>query len=341
MNAAFYRYGIVVLKAGILLSIAGFASLVAASSLITTNEYISTAVTIDLAITLPLLYFFFIRGTSVPRLTVIPVFLFSVVIASLVLPRNDRYLLNILITYAVPVIEVLAFIYIGSIIYRSRKTFAAMAKSGNDVMERLRKVLQKELKMEMPARAAAFELAVIYIAFFKWRQKCENECFTYHKRSGALPMLAVLIGLIVVETIVIHYIAGLWNTTAAWILTAISAYFLLQVFAHAKAVVLRPVEIRDNTVFVRCGLIGDAEIKIDNVEGIEILGQTDIADDSALAITPLGGMSIPNIKCRLRQPANFNSFYGIRKPFSTIMFAVDEPERFMRHVERPNASAVD
>jgi hypothetical protein len=67
-------------------------------------------------------------------------------------------------------------------------------------------------------------------------------------------ILGVFICVMVVETVGFHFLIGPWQKKAAWIFTALSAYAILQLYAHAKAIKARPVIIRNGSLEVRNGL---------------------------------------------------------------------------------------
>lgn len=305
---------------------------IARSSLMASYPQLSTAITIDLLITAPLAYFFLIRKTAIPNKTVFPFLILCIAFASFILPSDNRDLLDDAIVYLLPIAEAVALLFVAIVIYRSRAAYKTIAADGSDTLETLRKVLVNELKLPMVARAAAFELSTIWFAFFKWRRKRTESHFSYHKTSGSIALLAVFIGMILAETLVVHYLVGLWDQTAAWILTAISLYFVLQLFAHSKALVLRPIEIRDAAIFFRCGLIGDAEIAFVNVGGISRYTCPEAENKDALTITPAGGMTEPNVTIEFERPQIFNSVYGFQKSISSLNLTIDDPDRFIEQI---------
>ena len=317
------------LKIGLLLAIIVCSALIAQSSMIVNYPCIGTAVSIDMLITLPVAYLLFIRNTRIPKTTVLAVFGISLMMTSYLLPENDRSFLNVILVFGLPLIEVFAFCYIGYRIFRTRRAYAGELLKGRDLMERSRTAFAKELKPEILGRAVAFEFGVIAYAFFKWRdEKCEN-AFTYHKKNGSTILMGMLLFLLAAETTVFHILIAQWNLTLAWMLTAVSIYFALQLFAHLKALRLRPISIVGSELLFRCGILGDTSIDVALIGSVKMTGRPVEDEDGHLTIVPLGPLCQPNVMLRVRRGETFSGFYGFEKRFSSISFYVDEPNEFV------------
>ncbi len=319
------------IKFGILLAFAAAIVAVGQSSLAATHPLVATAVTIDLLFSIPIAYYFLIRNTSVPKVTVTPVFFICMLAASMVLPEGGRGLLNTVAKFGVPAVEVLVLGYLGFRLYRTRRNFIGNVLSERDLMERLRFAFVQELKPAMLARAVAFEVSAFTYAFLKWRRPAAG--FTYYKLNSPVPLLLVFLFLLSAETVVVHILLAILSPTAAWIATAFSVYFALQIIAHLKALILRPIVVTDHELLIRCGILGDAAIRLDNIARIETVMRSH-EDPSELVITPLGSLSQPNISLQLFEESTVYGVYGIEKQVSRISFTVDCPDRFKSEVRR-------
>lgn len=322
------------LKIIILLSIVMFSIVIAQTSAFINEPLIASAITLDLTLTLPIAYWFFIRKTKISKLTVLEFLIFGIILAYFILPENNRQLLDYLIYFALPVIEVGALTYAGFIIYKSRKTFKSLSRNGKDFLEILRETLGKEFPSAILAKAFSFEIAGFYYAFIAWKARRGEKLFTYHKQNGVTALLIVFGFMIAVETFVLHFFVAKWSMIAAWILTAFSIYFLFQIFAHGKAVFLRPVEIAGDKLFVRCGLLGDAEIELANITSIERIASSFIPEKGDIKLSPLGDFSACNLKISLQTEAVLNSVYGRKKNFKAIALSIDEAEIFKSEIEK-------
>ena len=94
MNSINLQFLTNAMKATFLLGILMMAFFVSRSSLIS-HPQMPYAIAIDLTFTVPLAYLFFIRKTSVSKLTAIPVFIFGLFFASFILPQENS-LINFL-----------------------------------------------------------------------------------------------------------------------------------------------------------------------------------------------------------------------------------------------------
>ena len=141
-------------------------------------------------------------------------------------------------------------------------------------------------------------------------------------------MLFIFLFLIVAETVVLHYLLSLWSVTAAWIATGLSAYFSFQVVGQIKGIILRPVAIGGNELRIRGGILGDTVIPFEVVESVAVVG-TDQLSEKAIAFTPLGGLTEPNVLITLSEPVITHGVYGITRQSDEIGLFVDDPERFV------------
>jgi hypothetical protein len=307
---------------------------IAQTSVFIYEPLIASAITLDLTLTLPFAYWFFIRKTKISKLTVLEFLIFGIILASFILPENNRQLLDYLTYFALPVIEIGFLVYAGFIIYRSRKTFISLSQNGKDFLEVLRETLLKEFPGAVLAKACSFEIAGFYYAFIAWKAKRGEQAFTYHKQNGVTALLIVFGFMIAVETFVLHFFVAKWSMIAAWILTAFSIYFLFQIFAHGKAIFLRPVEIAGDKLFIRCGLLGDAEIELANIASIEQIAPSFTPAEGEIKLSPLGDFSACNLKISLQTEAVLNGVYGKKKNFKAIALSVDEADIFRSEIEK-------
>ncbi len=333
MNAINFRFLANATKAIFLFAIVMTMLFISRTALIERPQ-IANAVVVDLTLSLPLAYLFFIRRTSVSKLAAIPVFVFGLFFAAWLVP-SETFVLKILKIVVFPMLEFGVLSFAGYTIFKARKTYQSLKNKGFDQMENLRETLAAEFPSPVLGKALAFEIGVFYYAFFKWRKAAPREnSFSYHREKGIAALLSIFIFLVLAETIVIHFVLMSQNLiAAAWILTALSVYFVFQIFAHLKAVLLRPIALGANEIFVRCGIIGDAKIEYEKIEKIEAFNRDFEKSAGALKAVAAGKLTAPNVRIILREDAIFTGFYGIEKNFKTIYLAVDEAEKFQKTVE--------
>lgn len=314
------------IKIGIFLSLPAGLVAISQSSLMAADEIIPTALAIDFLFTLPIVYFLLIRKTAVPRATVIPVFFGCFLIASSVVP-GDLTFMSLAAVVLIPAVELAGLGYVGFRIFRTRKAYLGEQADGSDLMERLRNAFTRELKPPALAQAAAFEVAALVYALVAWRRKSEAG-FTYHRQNSPILILSLFLFLIVAETVALHLLIALWSEMLAWIATALSVYFALQIFAHMKALRLRPIVVMKSEVRLRCGILGDAVIPRVLIESAERITQVKDAEDG-IDLLPVGGMSQPNVCLTLREPIAIFGVYGMKRRGRLIRLCVDDPPAFL------------
>ncbi|HEX6279205.1 MAG TPA: hypothetical protein VFZ49_04235 [Pyrinomonadaceae bacterium] len=314
------------LKIGVFLSLLAGLVAISQSSLMAADELIPAALAFDFLITLPAVYFLLVRKTVVPRATVIPVFFGCFLIASSVGP-GDLTFMTLAAVVLIPAVELAALGYIGFRIFRTRKAYLGEQADGSDLMERLRNAFKRELKPAALARAAAFEIAIFVYALAVWRKKSEAG-FTYHRQNSPILILSLFLFLIVVETVALHLLLALWSETLAWIATAFSIYFAVQIFAHIKALRLRPIIVTETEVRLRCGMLSDGVIPREAIESAERIMQVKDTEDG-IDLLPVGGMSQPNIRLSLLEPITIFGVYGLKRRGRLVRLCVDEPAAFV------------
>lgn len=320
-------------KVLILLAMIGAIFAITRSSLIA-RPPITYAVIVDLTFSLPFVYWLFIRKTSISRMTLIPFFVFGLFFARIVLPAGNS-LLEALKMIILPLLEIGVLNYAACIIFKSWNSFKSLKSGSYDALESLRQILAVNFPSAVLGKAVAFEIGVFYYALFKWRGKARENSFTYYRDSGALMLLAVFIFLLLSETVVLHVLLAGWSRVAAWLVTALSAYCVLQLFAHFKAILFRPVELEENRISIRCGIIGDAKIGYDIIASVKIVSQPHNREKGALYLCAAGAQfTAPNVKITLREAATLNSFYAVQKSFKTIFLAIDDAGKFQTAIEK-------
>src|SRR5688572_25141020 len=120
------------LKVTVLVSMLFGLLAISQSSLMSADEIIPTALAIDLLISFPVVYFLMIRKTTVPRITVLPVFFLCFFIASSVL-SDGVPLLAYAAIILIPAVELVGLTYLGFRIYRTRNVYLRERSTGSDL----------------------------------------------------------------------------------------------------------------------------------------------------------------------------------------------------------------
>ena len=299
------------------------------------QELISNAIVIDLLITAPFIYYLAIRKSSISKLTVLRIFLAGVFFCGLILETRSNAFLQIIKIWISPVIEIMLITFIAGKFYTAGKKAKQSGKQSGDFLIFCRKLLSDFIGNEKAGNIIASEAGVFYYAFIgrKFKVTDKGSEFTSYKKNGILPVFGIFLALFIVETAAFHFLLLLWNSTAAWIITALNLYTCLQLFAHIRAIKARPVRLGIDTLEIYNGLAGDALIKYDNIEKAEFTGKTP-ADRTAVKFALLRKLEKHNCVIYLKQPADVTIIFGLKKKADAVLFYVDEVKEFSEALNR-------
>jgi hypothetical protein len=317
---------------GIPLTLLGLLVLFIKYAFPTGNDTLALAFSIDLLFTIPLIYFLLIRQTTIPKTTVVPFMLVGLFLGLYLLPEESQTYLSLFQTWGLPVIELSVIAFIVWKVRRAVKKYDELKDQSVDFYTGLKRTCQEILpkKLVLPF---ATEVAVFYYGFLRWKSKQvkENE-FTYHKESGAPALFGVLILIIGIETIVFHLLLGLWSDLAAWMLTALSLYTAIQVVGFARSLSQRPITIHDDTLYLRYGILNEAEIDLADISLIELSHKSLEKGPFTKTLSPLGELVSHNVILHLKNEYVLTGLYGIRRKFNVIGLHVDEPLKFQLYL---------
>ncbi len=308
---------------------------IANSSFLDKNAHeLTFGLTFDFLLTIPIVYFLLIRKTEIPKITVLPVLILSMIIASTALPVENQYYLNLFKTWVFPLLElsVLSFV-----IYNVRKAIKGYQRQKSDAQDFFN-TLKKTCYEILPKRfvvPVVTEIAVFYYGFIYWKTRkiAENE-FTYHKQSGTTALMIALLVIIGIETYVLHVLLMKWSVIAAWILSFLSIYSGLQLFGFLKSIYKRPIGMDETNVYLRYGIMNEATIPIRDIDTIELSTADCEIDQDTRKLSFLGQLEGHNIIIRLKKQNQMTGLYGMKRDFKTLLLHVDERERFKSTVEK-------
>ena len=289
---------------------------------------LSKAITFDLLLTTPLLYFLIIRKQSIPNTTVIPVFLLGIVIASIVLPTEHQVYLNMVKIWFLPVLEVGVLVYLTSMIYKGIRLAREAKDNALDFHDVARIAVSKLLNDRLGSLLAT-ELSMLYY-LLSWKKTPRlSNTFTYHKTTSSRLLLGVFAFLVIIETIAVHLLLQRWSMTAAWILTIISGYTVLQLLSIARSVSRRPILLTDNQVRFRWGFMQDVTIPLEYIE-TATLHKKEVEKQPGIAfLSPFQSAEGHNVKITLHQEAFLQKLYGFKSSFTTLYLHADQPEKLV------------
>lgn len=318
---------------GIPLALLGTLILLMKSSFLNGNDTLNFAITVDLLLIVPLVYFLLIRKSEIPKTTVIPVMIIGLLVGSYFLPQQSQTYLSIFKTWALPVIEISALIFVIIKVQGAIRKYKTLKGSTPDFFNALVNTCQEILPKRLVLPFAT-EVAVFYYGFINWktREICENE-FTYHKKSGTPALFYSVILVIAVETVAIHFLLTQWSSVAAWILTALSIYTAIQVFGFAKSLSKRPISINKDSLTLRYGILNEVEIPLSDIEKVELSRKSLEKKGLTRTLSPLDETESHNVIIRLTEENELIGLYGMKKKFIVLGLHIDEPKEFSERIE--------
>ena len=290
---------------------------------------LSNAILIDILVVAPFIYFLAIRKSNVSKLTVTRIFIVGLLGAGFILNAHSNTFLQIIKIWISPIIEASVIFFIGRKFYIANKKAKATNTNKLDFLMHCRAVMFQVTGNEKFANIVSSEVAVLYYAFLGSKDKTiDNETkFTSYKENGVAIVLWTILSILLIETTGMHFLLTLWSKAIAWVLTGLSFYTCLQVFAHIKAVKARPIIINKDSLEIHNGLAGDAYIQFDNIEKIELTRKTP-QDRNPVKIALLKGLENHNIVVYLKNPIQVTKIFGIKKNTDTVLFYVEKSKEF-------------
>lgn len=296
-------------------------------------EALSIGLVFDFTLTIPIVYFLIVRKTSIPNITMVPIFIIGTILASYVIPQDQQFYLTQIKTWIIPVVElgVLSFVIykIRQINLEFKKQKTEQASFYDTLKQAVAEILPKPIDVFF-----ATEMATFYYGFFHWRKrKLKSNEFSYHKDNGAIALFIVIIGLVVIETGIIHLLLTRWSPLAAWILSGISIYTGLQLFGFMRSMSKLPIEITDNQLVLRYGLMTSMKVSFESIDTVE-LSTKDLDENTTVKkLSILGNLEAHNVIVHFNQPSTFNSLYGFKKTCDGLALHIDAPSEFKKALD--------
>ena len=295
------------------------------------SNLLSNAILIDILVVAPFIYFLAIRKSNVSKLTVARIFIIGLLVAGFILNSHSNAFLQIIKTWISPVIEGVVIFFVASKFYLANKKVTAANTNKLDFLIHCRTVMFQVTGNEKFATIISSEIAVLYYAFLSSKDKTIDyeTKFSSYKENGVGIVLWAILLIFLIETTGMHFLFTLWSKTMAWILTGLSFYTCIQLFAHIKAVKARPIIINKDSLEIHNGLAGDASIQFDNIEKFELSKKIPL-NRNPIKIALLKGLENHNVVVYLKTPIQVTKIFGIKKNTDTVLFYVDQSKEFSK-----------
>ncbi|MGZ4779231.1 MAG: hypothetical protein ACXV5L_08540, partial [Thermoanaerobaculia bacterium] len=272
----------------------------------TAPDVAAWGVTFDLTITIPLLYYLFVvRSGRAAPLTLAPLFIGCMALASTIVPKNG--FLHDLRFLAAP-LDILLIAVIARRVWRHEPLLG-------------------------DGRVAAFvtsEAAMMTYALAGWRMKRDvppnSRAVSIHERSGWGSVVACIIVLIASESIGVHLFVSHWSTRAAWVFTAMDIWAVLWILGDSHALRLRPTLVSANELLLRAGMRWTVSVPLNDILAIEPIPPG--SEWKRRGVLKVALLDEPRLLIRFREPLIARGIAGITKKIDAVAILPDDPGAF-------------
>jgi hypothetical protein len=303
---------------------------IAAAALLTLPEsqrdFLSAAaLPFDLMVFLPLLlYFLVIRKFRLSPLLVVPVIaLGGVFVFQIARPENPPVIL-IVASFVIIidlVVAVRGFMRLAKVLRMAKEA----SKDPNKWFFALAFDLLRNRRI---AKLLSAELSTDYYALCSWRKQPYvpqgARAFSYHKESGYIAIVGVVLCLIPVETAVIHLLLSQWSIEAAWIFSLLSLYSAIWLLGDCRASVLRPVTVSDDMITINSGI----RFSVDISRSLLAQVSTRDPDFPKEKTVNLGIMGSANTWIVFSRDIDTETFFGGSRKTRVIGLTLDDASSF-------------
>lgn len=311
-----------------LLALGALAALVAVERFIATSpaashRVVAAAVAFDLTATAAALAWWLgVRRAAWPRWTPLLIAAAGLVIARAWVPSG--------VIAAAIVIEatmLTALIVRARIAWRAGRAAAATAPGPIAVVERA--VIAAGAPRGLAA-VLATDLVVLAYGLTGWFRRAPRDGFAMHRRKHRAAIIALLVGMIAVETAGLHVVLAGWSAPLAWLSTASSAYLALWMIADLHVLRLAPLRVTPTAVL---GAVG-------------VRWRLDIPRDAIAAVTPIDAVPTgalaaivgePTVLLTLSRPIEVRGLLGRRRTATAIALTIDDPDAFIAALSQGQA----
>jgi len=286
------------------------------------------AVTVDLVVTVPLaFYLLVVRPRGMSPLRVAPVVVGSVVLASLVIPRDQQQTLHWLEMLVVP----LEIGVLGWVVWRASRALQKVRRGvTDDPLQRFHRAALELFGNDRIAGIFTSEIGIFYYGLTAWREKPHvptgSLSFSHHQRSGQGGVVFAFLVLMAGEGFVAHLLLAKWQVVVAWLFTASTVYGALWLIADLRACILRPVVISEDEIVFRAGLRQTLVVKRALVSRVT-RSQPDPSQKDCLSLKLMGP---PSHWVHLVEPVLARGAYGRLRWVSAVGLEPDDPAEFER-----------
>lgn len=286
-------------------------------------EVAAWGITFDLTISVPLLYWFFlVRTRRVRPLTIGPVFLLGTLAATALLPSVQQQFVRQLARVVVSGAEVL----LAATLVRRVVALKRQRGGSSDPYERISAAARTLVGEGRVAEVVASEVAMVYYAFFGWRQQPEprERPISFHERNGWGTVVACILVLIAAEGLAMHLFLARWSSIAAWAWTALDVWAMIWFLGDYHALRLRRTWLDDRVLHLQYGLRWSVTIPRDLIVSVRAVQQE--SDWKRRDVLNVAMLEEPRWLITLREVLVARGLAGMRKEILALALLPDHDE---------------
>ena len=179
----------------------------------------------------------------------------------------------------------------------------------------------------------SLEIGVIYFLFKKKRAHnyIKNE-FSYHGNQGITTTIAALAFIILLETVVVHWLIHDWNPLIAYLSSYSSLYLIILLISILRSRSHFPITIdyNNSTLRLQYGFTNQSTINIKDIESIEKSYKSNIT--GFMKLSNFNEFESHNLILHFTEPQVLQKAYGIKKCYTSIGIYVDNPEVLLQEL---------
>ena len=295
-------------------------------------DLLSFAVTFDLTVGIPLAYYLMVsRKLRVTPASALVVFLACTGLAGLILPAAHQSYLR-LVEKALILTEGGLLVYGVVQLRKVVRAYQDAARERADFVLNLREALAGIVGAPAVLGIVVNEISTVRYGMLFWLGGKEvrpgQQSFTTHKESGYVAVWAVLLFVLVIETVGLHFLLLQWSPVAAFVSTGLSMYSLVFFVADLASMVKRPTVLHDGQLLFRIGIRWNATVALEDIKRLTPIRDFDKAKEKDTLLCAPG--NAPNLLLELHRPVTVTGFFGIRRQTQRIAFHADDPAGLIR-----------
>ena len=295
-------------------------------------DLLSFAVTFDLTVGIPLAYYLMVsRKLRVTPASALVVFLACTGLAGLILPAAHQSYLR-LVEKALILTEGGLLVYGVVQLRKVVRAYQDAARERADFVLNLREALAGIVGAPAVLGIVVNEISTVRYGMLFWLGGKEvrpgQQSFTTHKESGYVAVWAVLLFVLVIETVGLHFLLLQWSPVAAFVSTGLSMYSLVFFVADLASMVKRPTVLHDGQLLFRIGIRWNATVALEDIKRLTPIRDFDKSKEKDTLLCAPG--NAPNLLLELHRPVTVTGFFGIRRQTQRIAFHADDPAGLIR-----------